>query len=310
VRASVSAPRFSVIVPVRNDQRVDGLLASLAAQQAAPPFEVLVALDGATRSPQVPKGLATRLLEGPPAGPYAARNRAVREARGEVVAFTDSDCLCPSDWLRLAAARFEDPATLALQGASSPATASRLSGWIQREYERYVASHGALGFRRFCNTRNFAIRREIVLAAPLPEKFPRGGDAVYGLALDRAGVPIRYDAGWVILHRHPLSRWREARAAFDQGRYGALWRDEGYDLFGQREPGSARGPGARLLEALPSSRLAKATAATGILAAASLMGAASAVLPGELGYRAFSGLRRAAHLAGRLVGESEPRSQS
>jgi len=308
VRASVSAPRVSVIVPVRNDQRVDGLLASLAAQQAAPPFEVLVALDGATRSPQVPMGLATRLLEGPPAGPYAARNRAVREARGEVVAFTDSDCLCPSDWVRLATARFEDPATLALQGASSPATASRLSLWIQREYERYVASHAALGFRRFCNTRNFAIRREIVLAAPLPEKFPRGGDGAYGVLLERAGIAIEYAPDWVIFHRHPRSRLAEARAAFEQGRLGAQWRAEGFDLFGVPEHRDGAGPGGRLIRAAPTGTRAHLASAA-MLAVSAVLGAASAVLPGEAGYRAFSRFRRAAHLAGRLVGESDPRSQ-
>ena len=71
--------KVSVVVPVRDDPRVDDLLASLAAQQDAPPFEVLVALDGARREPRVPSGLPARLLRLPPQGPYAARNAAIRD---------------------------------------------------------------------------------------------------------------------------------------------------------------------------------------------------------------------------------------
>ena len=37
--------RISVVVPVRDDPHVDGLLASLDAQCGAPEFEVLVAMD-------------------------------------------------------------------------------------------------------------------------------------------------------------------------------------------------------------------------------------------------------------------------
>jgi glycosyltransferase involved in cell wall biosynthesis len=88
----------SVVVPVRDDPRVDGLLASLDAQRDAPEFEVLVAMDGSRREPRVPASLPARLLRLLARGPYPARNAAVREAKGEVLLFTDSDCLCPPDW--------------------------------------------------------------------------------------------------------------------------------------------------------------------------------------------------------------------
>jgi glycosyltransferase involved in cell wall biosynthesis len=297
---------ISVIVPVRDDPRIDGLLASLAAQRGAPPFEVLVALDGARREPRVPPALPVRLLRLPPRGPYAARNSAIREAKGEVLLLTDSDCLCPPDWIATAARFFEDETTAAVQGASRASEDSRLSRLIQLEYDRYVASHATAGYRRFCNTRNFAIRAAIARELPLPEALPSGGDAVYGWLLERRASAIRFEPGWWIAHRHPTSRWDEGRRVFAQGRDGALWgRELGLDLFASPREEEPRGPGAWLLSRARGRPAARRAAALALLPAAALLAALSAVLPGDAGAGAFSRFRRAAHLAGRLSGEAK-----
>ena len=295
--------RISVIVPVRDDPRVDDLLATLAAQRGAPDFEVIVALDGARRRPRLPESLPIRLLDLPARGPYPARNAAAREARGEVVLFADSDCLCPPDWIAHAALAFEDPAVAVLQGASVADDPRRLARWIQAEYDRYVASHAAAGFRRFCNTRCFAARTAVVRELPLPERYTRGGDGAYGrLLLDR-GIPIRYDPDWRIVHRHVATRWAEGRKAFEEGFFGARWSGaEGLDLFGPAD--EASGPGAWLVAATRRSRLARWAAGAGLLPAAAALAGASAMMPERAGAAAFSRFRSAAHLAGRLFGEA------
>jgi glycosyltransferase involved in cell wall biosynthesis len=297
---------ISVLVPVRDDPRIDGLLTSLAAQSGAPPFEVLVALDGARREPRVPSALAARLLRLPPRGPYPARNAAIREAKGDVLLLTDSDCLCPPDWIATAARFFEDEATAAVQGASRASEDSRLSRFIQLEYDRYVASHAAAGYSHFCNTRSFAIRAAIARNLPLPEALPRGGDGVYGRLLERRGIAIRYEPGWWVTHRHPSSRWDEGRRAFAQGRDGALWRRElGLDLFTPAPGEEPRGPGAWLLSRAGGHEAASRAAALALLPAAAILAALSAVLPGDSAAGAFSRFRRAAHLAGRLSGQAK-----
>lgn len=297
----------SVIVPVRDDPRIDDLLASLALQTSAPDFEVLVALDGSTREPLVPPGLPARLLRLPPRGPYPARNAAVEEAAGGVILFTDSDCLCPPDWISVAARLFENEAVSALQGASRASDDSRLSRFVQREYERYVAGHAATGYRRFCNTRNFGIRAALAREIRLPETFTRGGDGIYGRMLEERGVPIRYEPGWWVAHRHPMSRIEEGRRAFSEGADGARWaRASGLDLFAGKERATAapRGPGAFLLRHLPRGRAFRAAASMSLLPVAATLGAASAILPERSGQRCFSLFRRACHLSGRLRGES------
>ena len=288
--------RISVIVPVRDDPRVEDLLATLSSQAAAPAHEVLVALDGSRRRPLLPENVPARLLDLPARGPYSARNAAVRQARGEVLLFTDSDCLCPPDWLARAARPFEDGSLAALQGSSVSNGGSRLSRQVQREYERYVASYGA---RPFCNLRNFAIRAEIVRALPLPDRFPRGGDGVYGRWLSERGLPIEYDPEWRIEHRPPVSLWSEAARAYQEGFFGALWqKSEGIDLFGP----IGSGPGASLLRATEGSSAARRIASALLLPLAAVFAAGGAVLPGALGASAFERFRRSTHLAGRLGG--------
>jgi glycosyltransferase involved in cell wall biosynthesis len=94
----------SVIVPVRNGRRdLPGLVESLSAQTVPRgSFEIVIADDGSTDGST--DGLATddgwiRVTHGPPQNSYAARNRAVRESRGPVLAFCDADCRPEPEWL-------------------------------------------------------------------------------------------------------------------------------------------------------------------------------------------------------------------
>lgn len=303
---TATSPGVSVIVPVRDDPALDQLLASLAAQRHAPPFEVVIALDGSRREPNVPPGLAVRLLRLAPRGPYSARNAAIAAACGEILVLTDSDCVCPRNWIALVERAFRDSSLTVLQGSSRPFDRRRLSRWVQQEYERYVTSHAADAYRHFCDTRNFAIRADLARALPFPEKFPKGGDGVYGRWLEQKRIEIRYEPRWTVAHRDPSSRWRLGRTAFERGRYGEQWRAAaGIDLFGDDKGADARkGPGFWLLRRLPQAPLARRLAGAGLLAVAAVLGAASALVPEKLGQHFFSLFRRACHLSGRLYGES------
>lgn len=99
---SPDAPRVSVVIPVKDDaDRLARCLDALEAQTFGRRVEILVVDNGSSDHVEeaVAGRAAVRLLREARPSSYAARNRGVAEATGEVLAFTDSDCLPAPDWL-------------------------------------------------------------------------------------------------------------------------------------------------------------------------------------------------------------------
>lgn len=102
----MTSPLISIVIPTyARPERLRDCLAALARQtMPADEFEVIVVDDG---SPEAvvpptaisPAGPTIRIIRQPNAGPSAARNRGVQEARGELVALTDDDCRPTPTWL-------------------------------------------------------------------------------------------------------------------------------------------------------------------------------------------------------------------
>lgn len=106
---SSQSPSVSIIVPVYNDiSRVGGCIDNLMVLSYPPTdFEVIIVDNGSTDgtydllSSRLKKEAlpAVRLVKCPIPGSYAARNEGLKFARGQFIAFTDSDCLVSPDWL-------------------------------------------------------------------------------------------------------------------------------------------------------------------------------------------------------------------
>ncbi len=104
--------RVSVVVPARNEEpRIGACLRALLAQDyPRDAYEVIVVDDGSTdRTAEVAERFGVTVLRQPYRGGAAARNLGVVHARGELVAFTDADCIALRGWLSALVAAFEDP---------------------------------------------------------------------------------------------------------------------------------------------------------------------------------------------------------
>jgi GT2 family glycosyltransferase len=119
-------------------------------------FEIIVVDDG---SPQpvvppeatTPAGPTIRIIRQPNAGPSAARNRGVAEARGELIALTDDDCLPTPGWLEsLVAAYRQSPDPLVggitFNGLTDDVFATTSQMIIDLVYEHFNADEAAAYF--------------------------------------------------------------------------------------------------------------------------------------------------------------------
>jgi cellulose synthase/poly-beta-1,6-N-acetylglucosamine synthase-like glycosyltransferase len=152
-------------------------------------------------------------------GLNAARNRALREARSDIVAFTDDDAVPEPDWLGALTANFADPQVLCATGLTLP---SELDTDAQELFEQVTPF--ARGFRRrvFDGQHenplhvgpigagvNMALRRDVLeRVGPFDERLDggtptrSGGDHEMFARILSAGYRIAYDPAAVSWHRH------------------------------------------------------------------------------------------------------------
>ena len=177
--------KVSVIVPVHNTAaHLERCIAALVGQdypRAA--FEILMVDNNSTDGSAdiLARAAGVRALAETKQGSYAARNRAVREARGAVLAFTDSDCAPGPGWLRAIEAGLAQPGVQVVLGCRRPARdrglVRLLADYENKKDEHVFASPVVDRYYGFTN--NMGVRRSTFERyGPFVER-PRGSDTIF-----------------------------------------------------------------------------------------------------------------------------------
>ena len=156
-------------------------------------------------------GDAIRVIRSPNGGPSRARNIAVREAQGEFIAFTDSDCIVAEDWLDELFRGFVSEKTAGVGGdQQSPADDTPFGKNIHAFMKSvgFVADYLKIQDRlirtRHNPTCNVMYRREVLLEAGLfDEALWPGEDVDIDLKISRLGYELYYNPGAVVCHYRP-----------------------------------------------------------------------------------------------------------
>jgi glycosyltransferase involved in cell wall biosynthesis len=101
--------RYSVVIPARNSARALGTTLDALFAGSRQPDEILV-IDGCSHdgTPDVARRRGVPVVVNEKRHVAAARQLGVTTATGDVVAYTDSDCIPSPDWLQRIAARFDE----------------------------------------------------------------------------------------------------------------------------------------------------------------------------------------------------------
>jgi GT2 family glycosyltransferase len=188
-------PRVSVVVCSYNAERtMEPCLASLE-KLNYPDYEVIVVNDGSTDGTLAiaQRFPYCRIISQQNKGLSVARNVGAEAATGEIVAYTDSDCVADADWLTYLVAKMESASLVACGGPNFPppedslvpaAVAVSPGGPTHVLLSDDVAEHIA-----GCN---MAFRRDVLLSMG-------GFDPIYRAAGDDVDICWRFqDAGYVI----------------------------------------------------------------------------------------------------------------
>jgi glycosyltransferase involved in cell wall biosynthesis len=217
---------ISVIVPVyNNEDHVEACIQGLLSQQysdGACEF-ILVDNNSTDRSAEIVKRYpGIRLLSQPKQGSYAARNLGLSVARGQIIAFTDSDCVPRADWLQQIANTMRNSGVGIVLGRREFQGPSRPLKLLEK-YEAHKASYILSGTDRevfFGYTNNMAVRRSLMDAVGPFTELGRGADVIFvRRAIDRFSCQIlRYSPDVVIRHLEITSVWKWYRKMYIYGR--------------------------------------------------------------------------------------------
>jgi len=224
----MTAPlRFSIVVPTHD--RLPALRRALAAidRLVYDPerFEVIVVDDGSgDGTAGYLAGRTDRRFQGvsqPRAGVAAARNTAIRRARGEIVAFTDDDCEVPPDWLTAFDAQFRASGADVIGGSVENALPDFISQFYQdMATHLYEKQNEGAAHPEFLSANNLAIRRDALARGGLfDDRFFLGGEdreLVKRLAL--TGARVVYRPELKISHYHAFNLASYARHLYRMGR--------------------------------------------------------------------------------------------
>jgi len=161
------AVRFSIVVPIFNSQHVIHRCLDALVNQTVPRqrYEILVVDDGSTEP--IPQALETNpditLIRIPHGGPSAARNAGVAAAWGDIVAFTDSDCVPAPDWLEKITQPFGSKRVVGVKGVYCTQQKELIARFVQLEYQYKYDRMAKLPQVDFIDTYSAAYRRDIFL---------------------------------------------------------------------------------------------------------------------------------------------------
>lgn len=205
---------WSVVIPAYNADGNIALLLSALEHQDVPrdQYQVIVVDDGSEDG--TAKSAASFndvvLLRQSNRGPAAARNYGAQVAKGEVVVFTDSDCVPESDWLRQMVAPLSDAAVVGVKGAYRTQQPSLIARFIQAEYEdkyRRMAGQESIDF---IDTYSAAYRRDLFLEYQgFDEDFPVASaeDVEFSFRLADDGMRMVFNPDAVVYHQFEGTLW-------------------------------------------------------------------------------------------------------
>ncbi len=238
-------PRVSVVVCTYNGgATLDQCLRSLR-DIDYPDYEVIVVDDGSTddtpailaRFPEV------RAVRQPNRGLSVARNVGLREASGEIVAYTDSDCFADPDWLTHLVYQLRRSGAAAVGGPNLTPEDGRLAACVAAspgQPTHVLESDQEAEHVPGCN---MAFRRDALLAINGfdPQYRKAGDDVDVCWRLQQAGHWITFAPGAFVWHHRRQNPRAYLRQQAGYGEAEALLRFKHPDKFNGRGDGKWRG---------------------------------------------------------------------
>ena len=237
--------RVSVVIPVKNGGKIfEKLLRRLLTEQKIKPYEVIVVDDGSRdNTVDIARKYGVKVFfTGGGRGANAGRNIGLREARGDIIAFTDADCIPAEDWIESIIGKLREKEVDGIAGSTFIANPEYfLSRYLERSFLTPSPKYGSeVVLRKDFNpllvvaTSNFAIKKLVSQKiGGFDEDFKWYGsddmDFVYRML--KEGMTVLCTPKPVVYHFHRTSLKKALKRYFQYG--------QGFAVFSKKHPESS-----------------------------------------------------------------------
>jgi len=225
----ISLPNVSIIIPAFNAEKHIGdcLNSVLKINYPKDKTEIIVVDNASTdKTREIIKSMPVKYLYEYNRGVSFARNKGILNATGDIIAFTDSDCLVSSRWLKEIVEFFTDPRVGGVAGeiaAFIPTTpAERYAARIRHLSPKLYLNRPRLPFAVFAN---LAFRREVFdKTGLLDEKFLIAGESTDFCTrfFRNTDYSLEYAPSAVVFHRHRKTTKQFIKQQWNYGKSHAL----------------------------------------------------------------------------------------
>ena len=202
-------PLYSVIIPAYNSEStIAGCVDSLSKQSLSSDYyEIIVVDDGSVDSTgRLAQEHKARVIKQGHYGPAQARNTGIRESRGEILVFIDSDCVADSQFMEKICSRFKDKNIVGVQGAYKTRQRGIIARFVQLEIEQRYEMMRKLKSIDFIGSYAAAYRKEVFLRAGYFDTCfhsASGEDADFSFRLSRLKDGLIFEKDAIVYHKHP-----------------------------------------------------------------------------------------------------------
>lgn len=243
--SSRKRPAISVIIPSHNrKEQLKECLYSIFNQNYSRPqdIEVIVINDGSNDGTELlldkisgESPFIFKFFNQMKSGSYSARNFGIKNSKGNVICFTDDDCIANEDWLKELIKGFENQDVGCvcgeILGRGGTSLVDRFSSRFNILSQKRTLSHEFLPFSQTANT---AYRREVFDAIGyFDENLVSGGDADFGWRMQiYTNFKLVFNEDAVVYHKHRTTLKGLFRQYFRYG-YGSVLLYKKYRTLGK-----------------------------------------------------------------------------
>lgn len=213
-------PFISIIIPVRNVENIiSQCLESLKAlDYPGDKYEVIIAdSESDDKTPLIVEKYGAILVSTPKRSVCAGRNEGFKVAKGDIIAFSDADCIMDRNWIKNSLKYFEDPKVAAVGGPNiTPQNDTPFAKAVGFVFDQAIFSAGSIHGRILNEVRevksipgcNVIYRRKALeKAMPVDETIFEAEDYVTNQKIRQQGWRLLYTPDTIVWHyRRPTPR--------------------------------------------------------------------------------------------------------